>query len=230
VHVRAVRARRGGGSPAVCAEVVHAAGDARWARRPPQATAFRGEGDGEGGVEGGWRGRRRRRCRSSRWHQDCRRHSGGDDRHWDAAKRESTRSTPADFAGSQAMVSAAHRIAGSERTGSGGERWRQRKAAAQQIPVLRRSHAESRMGSIQHAVGTRGPGRCRRHGPSFSCLGQNDLPFRTGGINPFRQDRSPFQRKKEGYWTERGPRGRFYPYEPPRGPSLHGLGRGGLKP
>ena len=130
-----VRCGRGGGSPAVCAEVVHAAGDARWARRPPQATAFRGEGDGEGGVEGGWRGRRRRRCRSSRWHQDCRRHSGGDDRHWDAAKRESTRSTPADFAGSQAMVSAAHRIAGSERTGSGGERWRQRKAAAQQIPV-----------------------------------------------------------------------------------------------
>ena len=173
VHVRAVRARRGGGSPAVCAEVVHAAGDARWARRPPQATAFRGEGDGEGGVEGGWRGRRRRRCRSSRWHQDCRRHSGGDDRHWDAAKRESTRSTPADFAGSQAMVGAAHRIAGSERTGGGGERWRQRKAAAQQIPVLRRSHAESRMGSIQHAVGTRGPGRCRRHGPSFSDGGIN---------------------------------------------------------
>eukprot|EP00966_Prymnesium_polylepis_P080711 1870215-Prymnesium_polylepis.1 len=23
------------------------------------------------------------------------------------------------------------------------------------------------MGSIQHAVGTRGPGRCRRQGPSF---------------------------------------------------------------
>ena len=56
-----------------------------------------------------------------------------------------------------------------------------------------------------------------------------DLPFRTGGINPFRQDRSPFQRKKEGYWRERGPRGRFYPTEPPRDPSLHGLGRGGLK-
>ena len=61
--------------------------------------------------------------------------SGGDDRHWEAAEGESTRRTRADFAGSQAMVSAAHRIAGSERTGGGGERWRQRKAAAQHIPV-----------------------------------------------------------------------------------------------
>ena len=119
--------------------------------------------------------------------------SGGDDRHWEAAEGESTRRTRADFAGSQAMVGAAHRIPGSERTGGGGERWRQRKAAAQQIPVLRRSHAESRMGSIQHAVGTRGPGRCRRHGPSFS----------DGGINPFRQGRSPFQRKKRAI-RERG--------------------------
>ena len=132
VHVRAVQARRGGGSPAVCAEVVHAAGDARWARRPPQATAFRGEGDGEGGVEGGWRGRRRRRCRSSRWHQDCRRHSGGDDRHWDAAKRESARRTRADCTVSQAMVG--QRI-GSLRglpLGGGGERCGQGRAAAQQ--------------------------------------------------------------------------------------------------
>ena len=76
-----------------------------------------------------------------------------------------------------------------------------------------RSHAESRMGSIQHAVGTRGPGRCRRHGPSFSDGGH--------------KCRSPFQRKKEGYWRERGPRGRFHPYEPPREPSLHGQDAGG---
>ena len=39
------------------------------------------------------------------------------------------------------------------------------------------SHAESRMGSIQHAVGTRGPGRCRRHGPSFSCRGRTTFLF-----------------------------------------------------
>ena len=178
VHVRAVRARRGGGSPAVCAEVVHAAGDARWARRPPQATAFRGEGDGEGGVEGGWRGRRRRRCRSSRWHQDCRRHSGGDDRHWDAAKRESARRTRADCTVSQAMVGQriGSRVAAEDVEA---ERCGQRKGGGQQT-VFAHSRGESRMGSIQHAVGTGGPGRRRRHGPSFSCLGHRTFLFGRG--------------------------------------------------
>ena len=57
------------------------------------------------------------------------------------------------------------------------------------------SHAESRMGSIQHAVGTRGPGRCRRHGPSFSCLGQNDLPFWTGGRNALGKTEVRFSEK-----------------------------------
>eukprot|EP00966_Prymnesium_polylepis_P150694 3480881-Prymnesium_polylepis.1 len=55
VHVRAVLARRW----LTCClrrDAVHAIGDARWARRPPHATAFRGEGDGEGGVEGGGKG------------------------------------------------------------------------------------------------------------------------------------------------------------------------------
>eukprot|EP00966_Prymnesium_polylepis_P276657 6391599-Prymnesium_polylepis.1 len=34
--------------------------------------------------------------------------------------------------------------------------------------------------------------------------------------------------KKRGLLEKRGPRGRFYAYEPPRDPSLHGLGRRGL--
>ena len=49
-----VRCGRGGGSPAVCAERLYTPlvnGDARWATRPPHATAFRCEGDGEGGAE-----------------------------------------------------------------------------------------------------------------------------------------------------------------------------------
>ena len=97
--------------------------------------------------------------------------SGGDDRHWEAAEGESTRRTRADFAGSQAMIGAAHRIAGSERTGGGGERWRQRKAAAQQIPVLRRSHAE-----VGWARSTRG-------GHEGAAVG-TDLPFRVGAERP----------------------------------------------
>ena len=174
-----VRCGRGGGSPAVCAErlytpLVMRGGRGAHRTQPPSGArgsaraAVRAAGEGGGDDDVG----RRSGIRIAG-------DSGGDDRHWEAAEGESTRRTRADFAGSQAMVGAAHRIAGSERTGGGGERWRQRKAAAQQIPVLRRSHAESRMGSIQHAVGTRGPGSSRRHGPSFSCLGQNDLPFRT---------------------------------------------------
>ena len=175
-----VRCGRGGGSPAVCAErlytpLVMRGGRGAHRTQPPSGArgsaraAVRAAGEGGGDDDVG----RRSGIRIAG-------DSGGDDRHWEAAEGESTRRTRADFAGSQAMVGAAHRIAGSERTGGGGERWRQRKAAAQQIPVLRRSHAESRMGSIQHAVGTRGPGRCRRHGPSFSDRGRTTFLFGRG--------------------------------------------------
>ena len=80
-----------------------------------------------------------------------------------------------------------------------------------------RSNTRWARGGQVAAVGTDLPFRVGAERPSFS----------DGGRNPFRQDRSPFQRKKEGYWRERGPRGRFHPYEPPREPSLHGQDAGG---
>eukprot|EP00966_Prymnesium_polylepis_P024901 574044-Prymnesium_polylepis.1 len=50
----------------------------------------------------------------------------------------------------------------------------QRKGGGQQT-VFAHIRGEIRMGSIQHAVCTGGPGRRRRHGPSFSCRGINAL-------------------------------------------------------
>ena len=109
-------------------EVVHAVGDSRWARRPPQAAAFRGEGDDEGGVEGGGGGGDGDGDVGRRGGIRIAGDSGGDDRHWDAAERESARRTRTDCTVSQAMVGQRIGVAGSSgRLAGGGERCGQRK-------------------------------------------------------------------------------------------------------
>ena len=86
-----------------------------------------------------------------------------------------------------------------------------------------RSNTQWARGGQVAAVGTDLPFRAWGIGPSFS----------DGGINALGKTEVRFNenscKKREGYWSERGPRGRFHPYEPPREPSLHGQDAGGYK-